>query len=70
MKAKIKLVANFSWEFEEVEYSPEVEKKINAAGNAIRDKILSVVGASPKADVHWYVAIQRSELFDLDKFLS
>ena len=65
MKAKIKLLANFSLEFAEVEYTPEIEAKMNVLAEALRANLLKVSGMEPKADIHWQVEIQQPKLYEL-----
>ena len=70
MKARIKLVANFTWEFAEIEFSDQVEKKMNAFVEVIKQRLLSVMGFEPKANIGWEIEIQQSKHYDLQDFLN
>jgi len=70
MKARIKFVANFSWEFAEIEFSDEVEKKINCFAEIVRERLLSVLGFEPEADIHWQIEIQQPKFYDFQDFMS
>lgn len=46
-----------------------MEKKINAFAEIVREKLLSVLGFEPKADIHWQIEIQQPKVLDFGEFI-
>ena len=69
MTAQIKLEARFSWVFAEIEYNEAVQEKMQKFAQLIKDRLLSVIGFEPSADINWRIEIQQPKLYDFNELV-
>ena len=69
MKARIKLEARFSWVFAEIEYNEVVQEKLQKFTKLIKDRLLSVIGFEPSADINWSIEIQQPKLYEFNEVM-